>query len=59
MAPGALHCLGATLQETCRPDTSYRFPFRPSSPGLVNENSARETDSENPTCQDTPPLQLC
>lgn len=28
-------------------------------PGLVNENSARETDSENPTCQDTPPLQLC
>lgn len=28
------------------------------SPGLVNENSARETDSENPTFQDTPPPRL-
>ena len=29
------------------------------SPDLVNENSARETDSENPTFQDTPPPHPC
>ena len=44
----------AWLRETCHPGTSYRFPFRPSGPGLVNEKSARETDSENPTFQNTP-----
>lgn len=41
------------------PARPIAFHSTPPSPGLVNENGASETDSENPTFQDTPLPRLC
>ena len=49
---GAPHCPRAALQNACHP-RQLLFSTHPC-PGLVDENRASETDSQNPTFQDTP-----